>query len=125
MVGRFNVRPGDNGDGDWLVWDSAVNGQRGRCSTEAEANALAGDLELQYEVHGPRDPASIRRVDPPVAVDAWQQHAGVLDAWILEGSRWLGRVTRADGRVAFLDQNDIRPTSGINGATPRRGKAGA
>jgi hypothetical protein len=28
MVGRFNVRPGD-GDADWVVWDNAVNGNRG------------------------------------------------------------------------------------------------
>jgi hypothetical protein len=56
MVGRFNVRPGDNGDGDWLVWDNAVNGHRGRCRTEVEANALAADLELQYTVHGPARP---------------------------------------------------------------------
>jgi hypothetical protein len=28
MVGRFNVRSGD-GDHDWLVWDNALNGQRG------------------------------------------------------------------------------------------------
>ncbi|MEV4260564.1 hypothetical protein [Kribbella sp. NPDC049584] len=115
MVGRFNVRPGDNGDDDWLVWDNAVNGHRGRCATEVEANALAADLELQYTVHGPRDPANVRRVDPPITVDAWTPGAGQLDAWVNEGGRWLGRVRRADGRVSFIDQNDIRPAPGRDG----------
>ena len=36
--------------------DNAVNGHRGRCRTEVEANALAADLELQYTVHGPARP---------------------------------------------------------------------
>ncbi|WP_432877225.1 hypothetical protein ACQPYH_28300 [Kribbella sp. CA-245084] len=121
MVGRFNVRPGTNGDGDWMVWDNAVNGHRGRCESEAEANGLAADLELQYTVHGPRDPANVRRIDPPVSVDAWQQRVGRLDAWINEGGRWLGRVWHDDGRVSFIDQNDIRPTPDTAG-TDDRGK---
>src|SRR6266545_8004611 len=109
MVGRFNVRPGDNGDGDWMVWDNAMNGHRGRCASEAEANALAADLELQYTVHGPRDQADVRRIDPPVPVDGWQPRVGELDAWVNEGGRWLGRVWYPDGRVSFIDQSDIRP----------------
>ncbi|MGW6279320.1 hypothetical protein [Kribbella sp. NPDC055071] len=126
MVGRFHVRPGDNGDGDeWLVWDNAVNGHRGRCPSEAEANALAADLELQYTVHGPRDPANVRRVDPPISVDAWQQRAGELDAWVNEGGRWLGRVRHADGKISFINGDDIRPTSAIGGTAPAPGKAGS
>jgi hypothetical protein len=70
---------------------------------------LAAELELQYTVHGPRDPANVRRVDPPITVDAWTPSAGQLDAWVNEGGRWLGRVRRPDGRVSFIDQNDIRP----------------
>lgn len=50
MMGRFNVCPGD-GDDEWLVCDNAVNGHRGRCSTQAEANALAAGLELQWCMH--------------------------------------------------------------------------
>lgn len=38
-----------------------------------------------------------------------------LDAWINEGRRWLGRVRRADGRVSFIDQNDIRPVPDRDG----------
>jgi hypothetical protein len=108
MVGRFNVRPGDNGDGEWMVWDNAMNGHRGRCASEAEANGLAADLELQYTVHGLRDQADVRLIDPPVPVDGWQQRVGELDAWVNEGGRWLGRVRHADGRVSFIDQSDIR-----------------
>ena len=76
---------------------------------EIEANALASDLELQYTVHGPRDQADVRRVDPPVPVDGWRQRIGELDAWINEGGRWLGRVRHAGGRVSFIDQSQIRP----------------
>ncbi|WP_350280479.1 hypothetical protein [Kribbella sp. HUAS MG21] len=108
MVGRFHVRPGD-GDNEWLVWDNAVNGHRGRCRTQAEAITLAADLELQYTVHGPRDQATVRRIDPPMPVDGWNRHVGKLDAWISEGGRWLGRVWHPDGRVSFIDQDDLRP----------------
>jgi hypothetical protein len=66
---------------------------------------------LQYDVHGPRDEANVRRVSPPVPVDAWQR-TGVLDAWVLESGRWLGRVRQPDGRIAWIDQDDLRATPG-------------
>jgi hypothetical protein len=106
MVGRFNVRPGDGVD-DWSVWDNAMNGHRGRGLSQAEANAVAADLELQYDVHGARDQANVRRISPPVPVDAWQR-AGVLDAWVREKDRWLGRVRMPDGRIAWIDQGELR-----------------
>jgi hypothetical protein len=59
-------------------------------ATEAEANAVAADLELQNTVHGPRDQADVGWVNPPVPVDGWQQQVGEMDAWICEGRRWLG-----------------------------------
>ncbi|TCO33054.1 hypothetical protein EV652_10353 [Kribbella steppae] len=114
MVGRFNVRPGD-GVTEWLVWDNAMNGHRGSGLSQAEANEVAADLELQYDVHGARDAANVRRVSPPVPVDAFQR-AGVLDAWVLESGRWLGRVRQPDGRIAWIDQDDLR-------ATPRSAQA--
>ena len=110
MVGRFNVRPGDAVN-DWLVWDNAMNGHRGRGLSQAEAAEVAADLELQYDVHGARDQTNVRRVSPPVPVDAWQR-AGVLDAWVLENGRWLGRVRLPDGRIAWIDQDDLRATPG-------------
>jgi hypothetical protein len=119
MVGRFNVRP-DDGDSEWLVWDNAVNGHRGRCQTEDEANALAADLELQYDVHGPRDQANVRRVTPPVPVDVWQR-AGVLDAWVREQGCWVGRVRMPDGRTAWIDQAELRAAPAEN---LRQGRAG-
>jgi hypothetical protein len=36
IVGRFNVRSGD-GVSDWLVWDKAMNGHRGRGLSQVEA----------------------------------------------------------------------------------------
>ncbi|MFG1626778.1 hypothetical protein [Kribbella sp. NPDC049227] len=72
------MRPGDGDDGGWMVWDNAMHGHRGTCSTEIEPTALAGDLELQYAVHGPRDQASVRRVDPPMPVDGRLQRVGEL-----------------------------------------------
>jgi hypothetical protein len=121
MVGRFNVRPGD-GDKQWQVWDNAINGHRGRCDSQTEAYALAADLELQYNAHGPRDPATVRKLDQPLAVDGWRRHIGELDAWISEGGRWLGRVTLPDGQVVWLDESELRPTGraapvGPHGAT--------
>jgi len=95
MVGRFNVRPGD-GVSDWLVWDNAMNGHRGRGLSQAEAAEVAADLESQYDVHGAGDQANIRRVSPPVPGDAWQR-AGVLDAWVLENGRWAECGSLTDG----------------------------
>ena len=40
---------------------------------------------------------------------------GDLDAWVSEGGRWLGRIRLPDGRVAWLDQNDIRQSIHGNG----------
>ncbi len=68
---------------------------------------MAADLELQYGVHGARDQSDVRRVSPPVPVDAWQR-AGVLDAWVREQGRWLGRVRMPDGRIAWIDQGELR-----------------
>jgi hypothetical protein len=92
-----------------MVWDNAVNGHRGRCASQVEANALAADLELQYTVHGQRDPTLVRRLAQPVTVDTWNRRAGELDAWINEGGRWIGRVRLSDGQFLWLDEGEIRP----------------
>jgi hypothetical protein len=86
--------------------------------TPVEAYALAADVELQYRVHGPRDQANVRRVSPPVPVDAWQERVGELDAWVNEDGRWLGRVRLPDGRVAWIDESDVRPTADGNQVAP-------
>ncbi|GAA1590263.1 hypothetical protein GCM10009789_49900 [Kribbella sancticallisti] len=72
---------------------------------------MAADLELQYDVHGARGQANVRRVSPPVPVDAWQR-AGVLDAWVREQDRWFGRVRMPDGRIAWIDQGELRAAPG-------------
>lgn len=113
MVGRFNVRPGD-GD-EWLVWDNATNGHRGRCKTDAEAYELASDLELQHDARGPRNPGDVRRLNDPTRVGVWQRDASELTAWIRENGRWIGCVKLEDGRVFWIDQDDLRPESGPTG----------
>jgi hypothetical protein len=122
MVGRFNVRPGD-GPRHWLVWDNAMNGRRGEEPTAARAQALAADLELQYDAHGPRDPRSVRRPDKPVTVDAWQPRVGELDAWVSEGGEWIGRVKLPDGQIKWISQRELRPAEGSSqvGRSPAGG----
>jgi hypothetical protein len=107
MVGRFNVREG-SGDEDWSVWDNAANGSRGAGLSEQAAHRLAADLELQYDVYGPRSPDHVRRVDPPVAVEKAWQPAGFLDAWIFEQGTWLGRVKGKDDKVSWIPQAELR-----------------
>lgn len=55
MVGRFNAREGAGGDTDWSVFDNAANGNRGSGLSKDAALRLAADLELQYDVYGPRN----------------------------------------------------------------------
>ena len=82
MFGRFKVRP-DTEAGPYGVWDGASNGWRGRGLPEAAAHQLAADLELQYDAHGPRDAATVRRLEAPqeVDTDTWEP-GGLLDAWV-------------------------------------------
>jgi hypothetical protein len=57
MLGRFTVRPSDDGSGGFRVWDGAVNGWRATgLDDEEKANELATDLDVQYDAHGPRAP---------------------------------------------------------------------
>jgi hypothetical protein len=68
-VGRFKARPAD-GDNQWSVWDTAVNGCRGAGLTRQEANEQAADLELQYDAPGPPLGRQRSAREPPVAVEA-------------------------------------------------------
>ena len=108
MVGRFNVRSGD-GDHDWVIWDNAANGHRGSGLTEREAHEQAADLELQYDAHGYRAPDTVRRVDPPVPIEAFHP-AGVLDAWVRENGDWTGRIRQPDGTFVWIRRTDLRRT---------------
>jgi hypothetical protein len=44
MLGRFTVRPANDGSGSFGVWDSAVRGWRATDLTEQQAHATAADL---------------------------------------------------------------------------------
>ena len=78
--------------------------------SEQAAHRLAADLELQYDVYGPRSPDHVRRVDPPVPVEKAWQPAGFLDAWIFEQGTWLGRVKGKDDKVSWIPQAELRRT---------------
>jgi hypothetical protein len=66
----------------------------------------AAELELQYDAHGYRTPETVRRVDPPVPVEAWQR-AGVLDAWPAR-TGLVGRVRLHDGTFVWIRDTNIR-----------------
>lgn len=109
MTGRFSTRlPDGGGDHDWLIWDNAANGERGSGLTERGARDLAAELELQYDAHGLRDASTVRRVDPPVPVEAFQP-AGRLDAWVRENGEWVGRIRSRDGEYSWIRHTDLRP----------------
>src|SRR3954453_9929503 len=111
MLGRFTVRPSDDGSNGFGVGDGAVNGWRATgIDDEAKAQEIASDLDVQYDTHGPRPADAGRHVDPespppappPAAAPrlvappqlpqraAWS--AGELDVWIRDNGEWLGRV---------------------------------
>jgi hypothetical protein len=108
MLGRFTVRPSDNGS--YGVWDGAVNGWRANGLTEREAHQAKTDLDLQYDARGPRDPTTVRRVSPaqPVQRAEWRAD-GELDAWIRDAGQWLGRVRDQDGHVGWIPAAQLRP----------------
>jgi hypothetical protein len=111
MVGRFNVRSGD-GDHDWMVWDNALNGQRGSGLAEQDAHDQAAELELQYDAHGYRSADTVQRIDPPVPVERARQLAGVLDAWVHENGERIGRIRRDNGRIEWIRGAELRQTKG-------------
>lgn len=107
MVGRFNVHEGAGAE-DWSVWDNAANGTRGSGLAEDAAHRLAADLELQYDVYGPRSPDHVRRVDPPVPVEKAWVAAGWVDAWIFEQGTWFGRVRGRDNKFSWIPGIELR-----------------
>jgi hypothetical protein len=111
MLGRFTVRPSNDGDGTYGVWDGAVNGWRASGLTDADtAEQMKADLDLQYNAHGPRPAVDVRRADPakPVRI-ATDWKPGELDAWIRENGQWLGRVRDLEGHITWVPAADLRP----------------
>jgi hypothetical protein len=111
MVGRFRVQQDGAGEKSWEVFDAAMNGRRGSGLTEAEANTLAADLELQYDAYGQRSPKQVRKMDPPTPVEqayGWA-HAGFLEAWLWDpkAGHWWGRV-RKGHRIEWIAQSELR-----------------
>jgi hypothetical protein len=113
MLGRFTVRPSNDGDGTYGVWDGAVNGWRASgLADSVTAERMKADLDLQFDAHGPRPAKGVRLVNPAKPVEhpsGWL--SGVLDAWIFEDGQWFGRVRGADGHMAWIPGNVLRPGS--------------
>ncbi len=111
MLGRFTVRPTGNNDDTFGVWDGAVNGWRGSRLTEAQAQQMKTDLDIQYDARGPRDPTTVRRVDPPRPIQRAEWHTdGELDAWIRDAGQWLGRVRDHNGNITWIPAEELRPS---------------
>ncbi|TDW94493.1 hypothetical protein EV137_1804 [Kribbella pratensis] len=95
-MGRFNVRPGENGDGDWLVWDNAVSGHRG---TVADRRLL---LQGRVRERHPRPGLDPPEEQPPqILVVAYGDEPTFeqISAAIWGGNRSVAAPTRANLRV--------------------------
>jgi hypothetical protein len=110
MLGRFTVRPSDDGSEGFGVWDGAVNGWRAiGIDDETEAYQMASNLDVQYDAHGPRPADAVRKVDPAQAVQRAEWTTGELDVWIRDNGEWLGRFRDKNGRVTWIPGSELRP----------------
>jgi hypothetical protein len=102
MLGRFTVRPSDDGSNRFGVWDGAVNGWRAiGIDDEAEAHRIASDLDIQYDAHGPRPADAIRKVDPaqPVQRAQWQNGEDPRQRRVARSRPRQGRSGHLDPRL--------------------------
>ena len=116
------MRPGD-GVSEWLVWDNAMNGHRGSGLSQAEANEVAADLELQYDVHGLlaelRTPTSTSDLAARISITTGgaSQHLTALRAAGLVSSHRTGhsvlhaRTATAEAMIANGAATDEDPPS--------------
>jgi hypothetical protein len=110
MLGRFTVRPSDDGSSGFGVWDGAVNGWRATgLDDEEKANELATNLDVQYDAHGPRAADKVRHVEPAQAVQRVTWTSGQLDVWICDRDKWFGRVRDPNGRICWVRGSELRP----------------
>jgi hypothetical protein len=110
MLGRFTVRPSDDGSSGFGVWDGAVNGWRATgLDDEEKANELATELDVQYDAHGPRAAEKVRHVEPAQAVQRAAWATGELDVWINDNGQWLGRFRDKSGHITWVPGSDLRP----------------
>ncbi|MDX6364830.1 MAG: hypothetical protein QOC85_3851, partial [Streptomyces sp.] len=81
---------------------STLHAARSRCGCHRN---------LQYDAHGPRDAAPVRRLEAPQEVDvATWEPGGLLDAWVFNrrDGEWIGRVRRPDGTITWLRSTELR-----------------
>ena len=110
MLGRFTVRPADDGSNRFGVWDGAVNGWRATdIDDETEAHRIAAVSTSSTTLTVRDRPTPYGTVDPAQPVQRAQWQDGELDVWIRDNGEWLGRVRDKDGRVTWIPGTDLRP----------------
>ncbi|MGZ0153760.1 hypothetical protein ACXJJ3_42290 (plasmid) [Kribbella sp. WER1] len=111
---RFTVRPDDDQPGRFAVWDGGTNGWRARgLADEPAATRKAAELELQYDAHGQRNPATVRQFgnhQQKVQIKHVEWSPPVeLYAWLRTDGEWYGLVCDAAGRMTFVPGSELRP----------------
>jgi hypothetical protein len=109
---RFTVRPDDEVEGQFGVWDEAVHGWRARgLQDELSAAEMAVDLEIQYDAHGPSPPNAVRILQVPQAVHRATWSDGQIEGWVrgTGTGAWYAKFRDPTGRVSLVLGNDVRP----------------
>jgi hypothetical protein len=115
MLGRFTVRPDEDAEGRFAVWDGAVHGWRTRgLLDENSAMEAAVDLEIQYDAHGPRPPGAVRILKVPQAVHRATWSNGQIEGWARDTGTgaWYAKFRDPDGIVSLVLGSDVRPVKG-------------
>ncbi len=101
------------GSGIWGIFDQAMNGWKCTDIGEDEARQTAADLNVHFDVYGPRESGRHREVKPatPVESATWRA-AGELDWWVMETDGWWGRVRGPDCRMTWVKATDLRKWPG-------------
>ncbi|MEU8226185.1 hypothetical protein [Kribbella sp. NPDC048915] len=113
MLGRFTVRPDDEAEGRYAIWDGAVCGWRARgLHDELAAAEKAVELEIQYDAHGPRPADAVRVLPAPQPVRRATWSDGQIEAWVRDTGTgaWYAKFRDPSGRVSLVLGNDVRPT---------------
>lgn len=97
---RFEVRTDDYKH--FGVWDTAAEAWRSETDlAPTVAERIETSLNTQIGMDGPRPPATVRIVSPPVSAEgrviAQRWRPGRLDAWIKEADGWYGHLWFEDG----------------------------
>lgn len=112
MFGRFTVRPDDEAEGCYAIWDGAVGGWRARgLHDELTAAEQAVELEIQYDAHGPRPASAVRHLAAPQPVRRATWSEGQIEAWVRDTGTgaWYAKFRDTTGLVSLVLGNEVRP----------------